>query len=75
MVTFISVLGSSLARLAMVLVLLSIGNIPALQLLWAWTKLRMLLEAGGKPSTRFPPEGLVELTCNARSMRMLSDDS
>ena len=32
----------------------------------------VLLEAGGKPSTRFPPEGLVELTCNARSMRMLA---
>ena len=23
----------------------------------------VLLEAGGKPSTRFPPGGLVELTC------------
>ena len=27
-----------------------------------------LLEAGGKPSTRFPPEGLVELPFHARSM-------
>ena len=32
----------------------------------------VLLEAGGKPSTRFPPEGLVELTCHAKSMRILS---
>ena len=31
-----------------------------------------VLEAGGKPSTRFSPEGLVELTCRARSMGMLS---
>ena len=31
-----------------------------------------VLEAGGKPSTRFPPEGLAELTCHARSMRMSS---
>ena len=29
-----------------------------------------VLEAGGKPSTRFPPEGLVELTCNVRSMQI-----
>ena len=29
-----------------------------------------VLEAGGKPSTWFPPEGLVELTCHARGMRM-----
>ena len=33
-----------------------------------------VLEAGGKPSTWFPPEGLVELTCNARGFQMLSDD-
>ena len=32
------------------------------------------LEAGGKPSTRFPPEGLVELTSHARSMGMYPDD-
>ena len=31
-----------------------------------------LLEAGGKPSTKFPPEGLVELTCNSRSTRIAS---
>ena len=35
--------GPTLARLAMVLVLLSIGNTPA------------LCRAGGKPSTWFPP--------------------
>ena len=33
-----------------------------------------VLEAGGKPSTRFPPEELVELTYNARGFPMLSDD-
>ena len=33
---------------------------------------RSVLEAGGKPSTRLPPGGLVELTFNARSMRMIS---
>ena len=33
-----------------------------------------LLEAGGKPSTWFPPEELVELTGNARGFPMLSDD-
>ena len=33
----------------------------------------VLLEAGGKPSTWFPPEGLVELTCHARGMQMSSD--
>ena len=36
--------------------------------------LDVTLEAGGKTSTRFPPERLVELTCHARSMRMLSND-
>ena len=44
--------GPSLARLAMVLVLLSIGNTPAL---------RVMFQTGGKPSTWFPPVGLVEL--------------
>ena len=34
----------------------------------------VLLEAGGKPSTWFPPEGLVELTCHARGMQMSLDD-
>ena len=29
-----------------------------------------VLEAGGKPSTWFPPEGLVELTRHAKSLRM-----
>ena len=33
-----------------------------------------VLEAGGKPSTRFPPEGLVELTSHARSMGMYPDE-
>ena len=33
-----------------------------------------LLEAGGKPSTWFPPEGLVELTGCARFMGRLSND-
>ena len=33
-----------------------------------------LLEAGGKPSTWFPPGGLVELTGRARSMGMSSDE-
>ena len=32
------------------------------------------LEAGGKPSTWFPPEELVELTSHARCMQMLSDE-
>ena len=32
-----------------------------------------VLEAGGKPSTWFPPEELVELTCHARGMQMSSD--
>ena len=32
-----------------------------------------VLEAGGKPSTWFPPERLVELTSHARDMGMLSD--
>ena len=32
-----------------------------------------VLEAGGKPSTWFPPEGLVELTCHARGMPMPSN--
>ena len=32
------------------------------------------LDTGGKPSTRFPPEGLVELTCRARSMPLSSYD-
>ena len=32
------------------------------------------LEAGGKPSTWFPPERLVELTSHARGMKMLSDE-
>ena len=34
-----------------------------------------VLEAGGKPSTMFPPEGLVELTSRARNMKSLSDNS
>ena len=34
----------------------------------------LVLEAGGKPSTWFPPEGLVELTCHAKAMQMSSDD-
>ena len=34
----------------------------------------VLLEAGGKPSTWFPPEGLVELTSHDRGMRMSSHD-
>ena len=29
-----------------------------------------VLEAGGKPSTSFPPEGLVELTGHAKGMQM-----
>ena len=33
-----------------------------------------VLEAGGKPSTRFPPEGLVELTRNTRGSPMPSYD-
>ena len=33
-----------------------------------------VLEAGGKPSTCFPPKRLVELTGNARCMRMPSYD-
>ena len=33
----------------------------------------VLLEAGGKPSTWFPPEGLVELTGRSRGMRMSPD--
>ena len=33
-----------------------------------------VLEAGGKPSTRFPPEGLVELTCHAKGMQMSSNE-
>ena len=33
-----------------------------------------VLEAGGKPSTWFPPEGLVELTGCARFMRRPSND-
>ena len=32
------------------------------------------LGAGGKPSTWFPPEALVELICDPRAMRMLPDD-
>ena len=32
-----------------------------------------VLEAGGKPSTWFPPEGLEELTGRASSMRMPSN--
>ena len=48
MVKTISVRGPTLARLAMVLVLLSIGNTPAL-----W-------QSCGKPSTRFPHGGRVE---------------
>ena len=32
-----------------------------------------VLEAGGKPSTWFPPEGLVALTCNERGFPMLPD--
>ena len=32
-----------------------------------------VLEAGGKPSTWFPPEGLVELTCHAKGMQMSSN--
>ena len=32
-----------------------------------------VLEAGGKPSTRFPPEGLVELTSHARRIKISSD--
>ena len=31
----------------------------------------VLLEAGGKPSTRFPPEGLVELTYHARKCHFI----
>ena len=34
----------------------------------------VLLEAGGKPSTWFPPEGLVELARHRRGMQMLSDE-
>ena len=34
----------------------------------------VLLEAGGKPSTWFPPEGLVELTPNVKNFRMKSHD-
>ena len=33
----------------------------------------VLLETGGKPSTWFPPSGLVELTSHARCMRMCSN--
>ena len=44
MVESTGVRGPTLACLAMVLVLLSIGNTPA------------LCRAGGKPSTGFPPE-------------------
>ena len=33
----------------------------------------VLLGAGGKPSTWFPPERLVELTSHARGMQMSSD--
>ena len=33
-----------------------------------------VLEAGGKPSTWFPPERLVELTSHARRMPMSSDE-
>ena len=33
-----------------------------------------VLEAGGKPSTRFPPEGLVELHFHTRSMWTSSYD-
>ena len=34
----------------------------------------LVLEAGGKPSTWFPPERLVELTSHARSMGISSDE-
>ena len=47
-----TVRSSTLARLAMVLVLLSVGNAPAL---------RVMFQTGGKPSTCFPSVGLVEL--------------
>ena len=50
---YICVRGSTLARLAMVLVLLSIGNTPPLRVI--------MFQTGGKPSTWFPPVGLVEL--------------
>ena len=32
-----------------------------------------VLEAGGKPSTRFPLEEILELKVHARSMRMISN--
>ena len=54
MVTCTCVRGSTLARLATVLVLLSIGNTPALRVTW---------QSCGKPSTKFPHGGLVECLC------------
>ena len=53
MVMCICVRGPTLARLAMILVLLSIGNTPALRVI--------MFQTGGKPSTWFPPVRLVEL--------------
>ena len=53
MVKTTGVRGPTLARLAMVLVLLSIRNTPALRVI--------MFQTGGKPSTWFPPVGLVEL--------------
>ena len=32
------------------------------------------IEAGGKPSTWFPPEGLVELTCHAKGIQISSNE-
>ena len=74
MVTCICVRGSTLARLAVVLVLLSIGNTPALRVtlqsyrsklyessLLSAAGVRFMFQTGGKPSTWFPPVGLVEL--------------
>ena len=56
--------GSTLARLAMVLILLSIGNTPALRVI--------MFQTGGKPSTWFPPVGLVELYFPSNALFMSS---
>ena len=71
MVKTIGVRGSTLARFALVLVLLSIGNTPALRV--AGFTDAPVLEADGEPSTWFPPERLAELTRHIRGMRMLSN--
>ena len=57
MVKSVYVRGPTLARLAMVLVLLSIGNTPALRVITLQARRSVLYElcrASGKPSTGFP---------------------